>query len=176
LEDIQGRYETWRENARGDIYNAVASWTYERFPDWRMYDMREWAFWRAVTGPNRGEAVSDLAFLMNAMVQQNLESGPVALLAGDLAPSAILMPNGEPIGSQLGRNPAIRTVQTESQMWRIFDDLTQNAAPYSPASPYPGEMYSVGGGTVGYRYSAGFGLTLDVNIPGVPIRRIHLPF
>jgi hypothetical protein len=93
-------------------------------------------------------------------------------------PADVLMPGGDPIGTVQRGNPAIRTVQNEQKLIAIFNSLTVNATPYTPTTPYNGEMYKLpGGGTVGLRYvSKSGGLTLDIGISGIPIIRIHLPW
>jgi hypothetical protein len=88
----------------------------------------------------------------------------------------ILMPGGQPIGTDRG-NPRIRTLQTEQEMRELFDALKVDAKPYTPKNPYDGQMYELPNGrTVGWRnISESGGPAIDVNIPGIPIKKIHLP-
>ena len=86
----------------------------------------------------------------------------------------ILMPGGRPIGSSSG-DPRIITVQTRQEMQRIFDELTVGKMPGTWHN-YPGPNYLVPGwGEVGWRESIRYGPTIDVQIPGILIDKIHLP-
>jgi hypothetical protein len=84
------------------------------------------------------------------------------------------MLNGEPIGTSR-KDPKIRTVENESKVWKIFQDLTVNAELISRPT-YPGSWYSLpGGGQIGIREtSASGGVTIDLDIPGIPINKIHI--
>ena len=85
------------------------------------------------------------------------------------------MPGGSPIGTQQGKNPAFRTVQSEQELREMFNALTVNGIPDTP-STYNGVGYTLSsGGWVGLRQSTDFGLTMDVKIPSIPIVKIHLP-
>lgn len=92
-------------------------------------------------------------------------------------PNDILMPGGTPIGNQQGRDPRIRTVQSEQELITIFNALTADATPYSGMPTYPGEVYQLNnGGLVGLRSSEDYGLTINIwNMPNIPIDKIHLP-
>jgi RHS repeat-associated protein len=95
-------------------------------------------------------------------------------VAPPLTPNDILMPGGSPVGSY-NRDPQIRTVQTVNELQNTFNSLIVNATPINIPS-YNGLMYQLpGGGTVGWRESSQYGPTIDVNIPGIPYRKIHLP-
>jgi len=84
----------------------------------------------------------------------------------------ILMPGGLPLG-QPGSSPDIREVSgglKEAQ--DMFDDLTKGATPVI-GSTHPNLVRLPGGGTVGLRvFSKAGPPTVDVNIPGIPIREI----
>jgi len=56
---------------------------------------------------------------------------------------------------------------------KMFDDLKQGGTQNTPAG-YPGQGYDLlGGGWVGLRPTSKSGEpTIDVNIPGIPIRKI----
>jgi len=96
---------------------------------------------------------------------------------GMRSPEEILMPGGQPIGAQQGRKATIRTLQTEQEMRELFDALKMDAKPYTPKNPYDGQMYELpNGGIIGWRNtSVSGGPAIDVAIPGIPIKKIHLP-
>jgi hypothetical protein len=89
------------------------------------------------------------------------------------SPGSVLMPNGSPVGRE-GTDPDIRIVGDTNELMNIYDDLTVNAVE-NTASTYDGIMFDVAGGSVGVRYSRNYGLTLDINIEGIPFGKIHLP-
>ena len=83
------------------------------------------------------------------------------------------MPKGKPIGTQ-GSKPSIREVpggQTAAD--DLFDDLAAGGNPVIVPS-YPGKMVDLpGGGRVGLRPKSKSGEpTIDVDIPGIPIKKI----
>jgi hypothetical protein len=90
-----------------------------------------------------------------------------------MAVDDVLMPGGKPIG-QPGASPDIREVpggQKEAE--DLFNDLTQGGV-LDPKSTHPILFRVPGKGTVGYRpVSKNNGPpTIDVNIAGIPIRKI----
>ena len=92
----------------------------------------------------------------------------------DKSPEDILMPDGDPIGSSED-DERIRTVQTEEELEEIFDELTANATSVNNPN-YDGNGFRLpDGGFVGRRDSNKYGPTIDINIPGIPIDKIHLP-
>lgn len=83
------------------------------------------------------------------------------------------MPGGNPIGAK-GQGRNVREVQGgQKKADEIFDDLIVGATPNTSAG-YPGTGYDLPtGGWVGLRTSSKSGPpTIDVNIPGIPIRKI----
>jgi hypothetical protein len=86
----------------------------------------------------------------------------------------VLMPGGQPVG-KTSNNGKIATVN-QGQMDKIFKTLVVDAQPV-PRTGYPGQWYEFldGSGGFGLRYSAKYGETIDLNIPGIPISKIHLP-
>jgi RHS repeat-associated protein len=90
-------------------------------------------------------------------------------------PKDILMPGGNPVGTQQGRNERIRTVGDEEELQQIFDALTTDGMSIT-SNTYEGTLYRLpDGGTVGKRDSVKHGPTIDINIPGIPIDKLHLP-
>jgi hypothetical protein len=86
----------------------------------------------------------------------------------------ILIPNGQPIGTQQGRDSAIRTVQSEAELQQTFNALVANGTPVN--NPKYKEAYLLpNGGFVGWRNSQKYGPTISINIPGIQINKIHLP-
>jgi hypothetical protein len=88
-------------------------------------------------------------------------------------PRDLLMPNGKPVGSE-GNNPTIREVrggQTEAD--RLFGDLAAGGKPIHLPG-YPGKMVDLpAGGRVGLRPKSKSGEpTIDIDIPGIPIKKI----
>jgi hypothetical protein len=88
----------------------------------------------------------------------------------------ILLPGGKPLG-QAGSKEAIRELKggmNEAQS--LFNELTQGGKAVSSPT-YPGTLVRLpNGGTVGLRTimskSPGTAVTIDVNIPRIPITKI----
>jgi hypothetical protein len=83
------------------------------------------------------------------------------------------MPKGKPIGTK-GSKASIREVPGgQKAADDLFDDLTVGGKPV--VSPnYPGKLVDLpGGGRVGLRPKSKSGEpTIDINIPGIPIKKI----
>jgi hypothetical protein len=85
------------------------------------------------------------------------------------------MPNGNPIGSA-GSRPTIREVNGGSaEANELFTQLSQGGTRAN--GNYPGILINLpGGGTVGIRTvmsnSPGTAVTIDINIPNIPIDKI----
>jgi hypothetical protein len=89
------------------------------------------------------------------------------------SPQDLLMPNGQPIGTR-GSKASIREVPGgQKAADDFFDDLTVGGKPVVVPS-YPGKMVDLpGGGRVGLRSKSKSGEpTIDVDIPGIPIKKI----
>ncbi|HET9909551.1 MAG TPA: DNRLRE domain-containing protein [Anaerolineales bacterium] len=100
--------------------------------------------------------------------------GVIAATEDDESPEDILMPDGNPIGTSED-DERIRTIQTEEEMEEIFDRLTVNGTSVTKPT-YEGDGYNLpDGGFVGWRDSRDHGPTIDINIPGIPIDKLHLP-
>ena len=89
------------------------------------------------------------------------------------SPQDLLMPQGKPIGTK-GNKGSIREVpggQTAAD--DLFDDLTVGGKPVIVPA-YPGKMVDLpSGGRVGLRPKSKSGEpTIDVDIPGNPIKKI----
>lgn len=85
----------------------------------------------------------------------------------------LLTPGGAPIG-QAGSSPDIREIPGGTQDAEdFFDDLTKGGA-LDTSTTHPRLFRLPAGGTVGYRpVSKRNGPpTIEVNIPGIPIRKI----
>ncbi|MBS0208237.1 MAG: hypothetical protein JSS27_04710 [Planctomycetes bacterium] len=84
----------------------------------------------------------------------------------------ILMPGGKPVGAP-GSSSDIREVQgglREAQ--NFFDELKKGGSP-KLGTTHPNAFDLSGGGAVGFRPASKSGPpTIDVNIPGIPIRKI----
>jgi hypothetical protein len=83
------------------------------------------------------------------------------------------MPNGMPVGSQ-GSKASIREVPGGTkEADDFFDDLTVGGTPVTLPG-YPGKMMDLpGGGRVGLRPKSKSGEpTIDVDIPGIPIKKV----
>jgi len=93
-------------------------------------------------------------------------------------PKQILESGGKPVWTVTGGNPMIGTVQSDRQLRTLFEALKTTGHPYKMG--YAGEgsaLYKLpGGGFVGWRIDPVFGSTMDVNIFGIPVTRLHLPF
>lgn len=93
--------------------------------------------------------------------------------------SGILKPGGVIIGTQLAKNPAIRTV-TRAEAQSIISRLITSGAKLAPRPGYPGVWYELAnGGGFGVRnvvskQSLMLGSTgaIDINIPGIAIKNI----
>ena len=89
------------------------------------------------------------------------------------SPTDLLLPGGTPIGTP-GSSPDIREVGGGlAAATQLFDDLTQSGNDVTPAG-YPGKLVELpAGGFIGLRPALTSGPpTLDVNVPGVPIRKV----
>jgi hypothetical protein len=89
------------------------------------------------------------------------------------SPQDLLMPNGNPIGTK-GSKASIREVPGgQKAADDLFDDLTAGGKPVTVPT-YPGTMVDLpGGGRVGLRPKSKSGKpTIDVDIPGIPIKKI----
>jgi hypothetical protein len=91
----------------------------------------------------------------------------------------LLMPNGRAIG-EMGTESAIREITGGRQAaQRLFSRLVGGGAERVPNSTYKGTLVRLSeGGTVGFRTemtrSPGTIVTIDVNIKGIPIRKIKV--
>jgi hypothetical protein len=89
------------------------------------------------------------------------------------SPADLLMPGGSAIGTP-GSRPTVRVVPGgRIAADALFDALTAGGTPVvSPT--YPGQMVDLpGGGRVGFRPVSKSGEpTIDVDIPGIPIKKI----
>jgi hypothetical protein len=89
------------------------------------------------------------------------------------SPQDLLMPKGKPIGTE-GSKPSIREIPGgQKAADDLFTDLTSGGK--AAAVPtYPGKMVDLpGGGRVGLRPKSKSGEpTIDVDIPGIPIKKI----
>lgn len=89
------------------------------------------------------------------------------------SPKDLLMPNGKPIGKK-GSKASIREVPGGKKAADdLFDDLTAGGTPVVVPT-YPGKLVNLpGGGRVGLRPKSKSGEpTVDVDIPGIPIKKI----
>lgn len=93
-------------------------------------------------------------------------------------PQDVLMPAGKPIGTaHKASDPLKRDLPGGVQAARdLFTELTKGATPTSWPN-YPGTAFHVpGGGSVGLRPVSGHGSpAIDINIPSIPITKIHFP-
>jgi len=83
------------------------------------------------------------------------------------------MPGGNPVGSP-GAGRKVRTVPGGKQAAdEMFDDLKSGGTANTPQK-YPGQGYDLpGGGWVGLRPTSKSGEpTIDIQVPGIPIRKI----
>jgi hypothetical protein len=88
-------------------------------------------------------------------------------------PADLLLPGGIPLGAQ-GSKPGIREVPGGVQAAQdLFNQLSQGGKDITPPG-YSGNLVELPtGGIVGFRPSSRSGPpTIDVNIPGIPIRKI----
>ena len=89
------------------------------------------------------------------------------------SPDDILIPNGKPLGTD-GSKPSIREIPGgQKEADDFFDDLSAGGKPVTQPT-YPGKMVDLpGGGRVGLRPNSKSGKpTIDVDIPGIPIKKI----
>jgi hypothetical protein len=89
------------------------------------------------------------------------------------SPQDLLMPQGKPIGAR-GSKTSIREVTGgQKAADNLFDDLTAGGTPVTLPT-YPGKMIDLpGGGRIGLRPKSKSGEpTIDVDIPGTPIKKI----
>jgi len=82
------------------------------------------------------------------------------------------MPKGQPIGTP-GSKPSIREMRGGKKAADdLFDDLTDGAK-LAKVPSYPGKMFDLPSGRVGLRPKSKSGApTIDVDIPGIPIKKI----
>jgi len=83
------------------------------------------------------------------------------------------MPGGSPVGMR-GKGRQVRELVGGRQAAeKMFDDLKQGGMLNTPVG-YPGQDYDLpGGGWVGLRLVSKSGEpTIDVQIPGVPVRKV----
>jgi hypothetical protein len=89
------------------------------------------------------------------------------------SPKDLLMPKGKPVGAK-GSKPSIREIPGgQKAADDFFKDLTSGGKPVNlPA--YPGKLIDLpGGGRVGLRPKSKSGEpTIDVDIPGIPIKKL----
>jgi hypothetical protein len=94
-----------------------------------------------------------------------------------MSPRDLLFPGGVPIGTPGGKaknNQYIREVPGgPKEASDLFDELAKGGTPKTPAT-YPGiGAEVVGGGWVGLRPVSKSGPpTIDVDIPGIPIKKL----
>jgi hypothetical protein len=89
-------------------------------------------------------------------------------------PADLLEPGGVSIGDE-GSQPSIREVPGGIRAAEdLFSQLTDGATP-APRPNYPGDCYGLpGGGWAGYRPVSKSGSpVIDIDIPGVSIKKIH---
>jgi hypothetical protein len=89
------------------------------------------------------------------------------------SPNDLLMPNGQPIGTK-GSKASIREVPGGLKAAEdLFDNLTVGGKP-ATVPVYPGKVVELPGvGRVGLRAKSKSGApTIDVDIPGIPIKKI----
>lgn len=85
----------------------------------------------------------------------------------------LLLPGGKPIGNP-GPGRQVREISGGAkEADELFSQLTQGGTAKTP-SGYPGKGFELaGGGWVGVRPKSKSGPpTIDVNVPGMPIRKI----
>ncbi len=90
-----------------------------------------------------------------------------------MKPGNILMPGGKPIGVPGPGRQVQEVAGGQKEADDLFEDLTKSGILNTP-SGYPGKGCALpGGGWVGLRPKSKSGPpTIDVNIPGLPIRKI----
>ena len=84
------------------------------------------------------------------------------------------MPDGRPIGSK-GSKPSIREIEGgPAGIRKLFDELAHGGTPGSKPHYRGGTQVNLrDGGWAGLRESADHGLTLDIDIPGIPFKKVH---
>ena len=92
------------------------------------------------------------------------------------SPADILTPGGQPLG-RAGASPGIRRMDGGlAEAERVFAELTTGAKDVTPPG-YPGKLFELpNGGRVGLRpisSSADKSPSVDINVPGIPVRKIH---
>jgi len=109
-------------------------------------------------------------------IRDNAPPAPPAPPVAPRPPSDILTPGGKPIGRP-GSGTGIRRVNgglTRAQA--IFDELSAGCKDVTPPR-YPGKLVELpNGGRVGLRpvsSSADKSPSIDINIPGIPVNKIH---
>jgi RHS repeat-associated protein len=92
-------------------------------------------------------------------------------------PKQILAPGDQPVWRP-GSNPRVGTVQSERQLRALFEALKTTGQLYK--ANYAGEgssLYKLPGEQfVGWRIDSVYGPTMDVNVDGIYVTRVHLPF
>jgi len=83
-----------------------------------------------------------------------------------------VMPGGVPIGSP-GNQRHVRVLPGGRKAAEaFFDRLSKGGTPNTPAG-FPGRGVDVPGGWIGFRPVSGSGEpTIDIRIPGIPIRKL----
>lgn len=90
-----------------------------------------------------------------------------------MTPQDLLMPAGHPIGRPGPGRRVQEVAGGQKEAEALFNDLTQGGTPNTPPG-YPGQGCDLpGGGWVGLRPKSKSGKpTMDINVPGIPIRKI----
>lgn len=82
-------------------------------------------------------------------------------------------PEGKPLGTAGSRGTIREVSGGPEEVQRLFDELSAGGTP-APRPKYPGTGVQLpDGGWVGLRMSDEFGLTLDVDVPGVSFTKVH---
>lgn len=89
------------------------------------------------------------------------------------SPADLLLPGGVPLGTA-GSSPAIREVTGGLiAATQLFDELTQGGKDITPAGHVGRLVELTGGGIIGFRPASRSGPpTIDVNVPGIPMRKV----
>jgi hypothetical protein len=89
------------------------------------------------------------------------------------SPQHLLLPKGKPIGAKESKESIREVPGGQKVADELFDDLTAGGKPVTVPT-YPGKMVDLpGGGRVGLRLKSKSGEpTIDVDIPGIPIKKI----
>jgi hypothetical protein len=93
--------------------------------------------------------------------------------SGPPSPKDLLMPQGKPLGTKGGKASIREVPGGKKAAEDLFDDLSAGGTP-AVVPAYPGKMVDLpGGGRVGLRSkSKSGGPTIDVDIPGIPIKKV----